>query len=134
MDAKLDYLVWLHFAEIEERVRRVGERVFDVYINDDNLTRVDIYKQVGGFAAFTWHHTVKNLSSSVLSVKLVGVVGAPLICGIENYALVPSDPSTVPEQGEWWFSDFFYFYFLLFDTFVDFEGLKIMLLICLNSV
>ncbi|KAG5062669.1 hypothetical protein JHK85_003852 [Glycine max] len=98
VDAKLDYLVWLHFAEIEERVRRVGERVFDVYINDDNLTRVDIYKQVGGFAAFTWHHTVKNLSSSVLSVKLVGVVGAPLICGIENYALVPSDPSTVPEQ------------------------------------
>ena len=70
----------------------------------------------------------------MLSVKLVGVVGAPLICGIENYALVPSDPSTVPEQGEWWFSDFFYFYFLLFDTFVDFEGLKIMLLIYLNSV
>jgi len=31
----------------------------------------------------------------------VGVVGAPLICGIENYALVPSDPSTVPQQGEW---------------------------------
>ncbi|KAG5059976.1 hypothetical protein AAZX31_01G080500 [Glycine max] len=98
VDAKLDYLVWLHFAEIEGRVRRVGERVFDVYINNDNLTRIDIYKQVGGFAAFTWHHTVKNLSSSVLSVKLVGVVGAPLICGIENYALVPSDPSTVPEQ------------------------------------
>nr|KYP46013.1 putative LRR receptor-like serine/threonine-protein kinase At1g51820 family [Cajanus cajan] len=34
----------------------------------------------------------------MLSVKLVGVVGAPLICGIENYALVPSDPSTVPQQ------------------------------------
>ncbi|XP_027913777.1 receptor-like protein 4 isoform X2 [Vigna unguiculata] len=98
VDAKLDYLVWLHFAEIEGRVRRVGGRVFDVYINGDNLTRVDIYKQVGGFAAFTWHHTVKNLSSSLLSVKLVGVVGAPLICGIENYALVPSDPSTVPQQ------------------------------------
>ncbi|WVZ10527.1 hypothetical protein V8G54_015057 [Vigna mungo] len=57
VDAKLDYLVWLHFAEIEGRVRRVGGRVFDVYINGDNLTRVDIYKQVGGFAAFTWHHT-----------------------------------------------------------------------------
>ncbi|KAK7407581.1 hypothetical protein VNO78_09534 [Psophocarpus tetragonolobus] len=98
VDAKLDYLVWLHFAEIEGRVRKVGERVFDVFINGENLTRVDIYKQVGGFAAFTWHHTVKNLSSSTLSVKLVGVVGAPIICGLENYALVPSDPSTVPEQ------------------------------------
>ena len=99
VDAKLDYLVWLHFAEIEDRVRKAGERVFDVFINGDNLTRVDIYKHVGGFAAFTWHHTVKNLSSSSLSVKLVGVVGAPIICGIENYALVPGDPSTVPQQG-----------------------------------
>lgn len=99
VDAKLDYLVWLHFAEIETRVRKIGERVFDVFINGENLSRVDIYKQVGGFAAFTWHHTVKNLSSSVLKVKLVGVVGAPLISGIENYALVPTDPSTVPQQG-----------------------------------
>ncbi|XP_061375110.1 receptor-like protein 4 [Gastrolobium bilobum] len=98
VDAKLDYLMWLHFAEIEGSVRRAGERVFDVFINGENLTRVDIYKQVGGFAAFTWHHTVKNLSSSVMSLKLVGVVGAPLICGIENYALVPTDPSTVPQQ------------------------------------
>ncbi|KAE9595732.1 hypothetical protein Lal_00030538 [Lupinus albus] len=98
VDAKLDYLIWLHFAEIEMRIRKVGERVFDVFINGENLTRIDIYKQVGGFAAFTWHHTVKNLSSSVLKVKLVGVVGAPLICGIENYALVPTDPSTVPQQ------------------------------------
>lgn len=98
VDAKLDYLVWLHFAEIEDRVRKAGERVFDVFINGDNLTRVDIYKQVGGLAAFTWHHIVKNLSSSSLILKLVGVVGAPIICGIENYALVPGDPSTVPQQ------------------------------------
>ncbi|CAL0315305.1 unnamed protein product [Lupinus luteus] len=98
VDAKLDYLIWLHFAEIVKRVRKVGERVFDVFINGENLTRIDIYKQVGGFTAFTWHHTVKNLSSSVLKVKLVGVVGAPLICGIENYALVPTDPSTDPQQ------------------------------------
>ncbi|KAJ1385266.1 Malectin-like carbohydrate-binding domain [Sesbania bispinosa] len=98
VDAKLDYLLWLHFAEIQGSVRKAGQRVFDVFINGDNLTRVDIYKQVGSYAAFTWHHTVKNLSSSVMSVKLVGVVGAPLICGIENYALVPGDPSTVPQQ------------------------------------
>ncbi|KAE9615408.1 hypothetical protein Lal_00048074 [Lupinus albus] len=98
VDAKLDYLLWLHFAEIETRIRKVGERVFDVFINGENLTRIDIYKQVGSFAAFTWHHTVKNLSSSVLKVKLVGVIDAPLISGIENYALVPIDPSTVPQQ------------------------------------
>lgn len=99
VDAKLDYLVWLHFAEIDSSVKKAGDRVFDVFINGKNVTRIDIYKAVGSFAAYTWHYTVKNLSSSVLSVKLVTAVRAPLISGLENYALVPNDPSTVPEQG-----------------------------------
>ncbi|KAI9084930.1 hypothetical protein K1719_033103 [Acacia pycnantha] len=99
VDAKLDYLVWLHFAEIDSSVKKAGERVFDVLINDKNVTRIDIYKQVGSFAAFTWHYIVRNLSSSVLTVKLVAAVGAPLISGLENYALIPSDPSTVPQQA-----------------------------------
>ncbi|XP_054809656.1 receptor-like protein 4 isoform X2 [Prosopis cineraria] len=98
VDAKLDYLVWLHFAEIDSSVKKAGDRVFDVFVNDKNVTRIDIYKQVGSFAAYGWHYTVKNLSSSVLSVKLVAAKGAPLISGLENYALVPNDPSTVPEQ------------------------------------
>lgn len=99
VDAKMDYLVWLHFAEIDSSVKKEGERVFDVLINEMNVSRVDIFKEVGGFAAFSLNYTVKNLSASVLSLKLVTVVGAPLISGIENYALVPNDPSTVPLQG-----------------------------------
>ncbi|GFZ09880.1 di-glucose binding protein with Leucine-rich repeat domain-containing protein [Actinidia rufa] len=75
-----------------------AERVFDVVINEKNVTRVDIYKEVGGFAAYSWHYTVKNLSSTILSVKLVAVVGVPVICGLENYAIVPVDLSTVPDQ------------------------------------
>lgn len=99
VDAKMDYMVWLHFAEIDSTVKKPGERVFDVFINGDNVSRVDIFKEVGGFSAFTWHHVVKNLSSNVLGLKLVASVGAPLISGIENYALVPNDPSTLPLQG-----------------------------------
>ena len=100
VDAKLDYLVWLHFAEIDSTVRKAGERVFDVFINGKNVGRIDIFKQVGSFAAYTWQYTVKNLSSSVLTVKLEAAVGSPLLCGLENYAMVPNDPSTVPEQGK----------------------------------
>lgn len=99
VDAKMDYTVWLHFAEIDSSVQKAGERVFDVLVNGENVTRVDIYKEVGGFAALTWHYTVKNLSSNVLGIKLVTVSGAPLISAIENYALVPTDPSTHPLQG-----------------------------------
>ncbi|KAF5745293.1 hypothetical protein HS088_TW07G00876 [Tripterygium wilfordii] len=98
VDAKLDYLVWFHFAEIDSSVKKAGQRVFDVEVNQKNIARIDIFKEVGGFAAYNWHYTVKNLSNNVLSVKLLPVVGAPLLSGLENYALVPSDLSTVPEQ------------------------------------
>lgn len=100
VDAKQDYLLWLHFAEIGEGVNGVGERIFDVQVNGENLTRVDVYKEVGLFAAYNWHYVVRNLTTNVLSLKLVPVVGKPIICGIENYALVPIDMSTDPQQGK----------------------------------
>ncbi|KAI7738819.1 hypothetical protein M8C21_006266 [Ambrosia artemisiifolia] len=99
VDAKLDYFVWLHFAEIDVSVDRKGKRVFDVVINGGNVTRIDIFKEVGGFAAYSYRYIARNLSGSPLSVKLVHVVGSPLICGLENYAIVPADVMTVPEQA-----------------------------------
>ncbi|XP_071707565.1 receptor-like protein 4 [Rutidosis leptorrhynchoides] len=98
VDAKLDYLVWLHFAEIDVSVNSKGQRVFDVIINEENVTRIDIFKEVGGFAAYSYHYVAKNLSSTTLSIKLAPVIGSPLICGLENYAIVPADVMTVPEQ------------------------------------
>ncbi|XP_018823687.1 receptor-like protein 4 [Juglans regia] len=98
VDAKLDYLVWFHFAEIDSSVTKQGQRVFDVVVNGKNVNRIDIYKQVGGFAAYSWNYVVKNLSSTLLTVRLVPVVGSPVISGLENYALVPADLFTVPLQ------------------------------------
>ena len=74
-----------------------------VMINGNNVKRIDIYKEVGSFHAYSWSYTVKNLSSTTLSVKLVTVAGAALISGLENYALVPADLSTVLEQGIFFF-------------------------------
>ncbi|GLT73092.1 hypothetical protein SLA2020_449740 [Shorea laevis] len=99
VDAKLDYLLWFHFAEIDLTVKKAGQRVFDLVVNDVNVSRVDIYKEAGGFATYSFTYTVKNLSSTVLSVRLVAVVGMPLLSGLENYAIVPADMSTVPEQA-----------------------------------
>ncbi|KAJ0038817.1 hypothetical protein Pint_23327 [Pistacia integerrima] len=98
VDAKLDYLLWFHFAEIDSSVTKVGQRVFDVVVNDKNVSRVDIVKQVGTFAAYSMYYVAKNLSSTGLSVKLLPVLGAVLISGLENYAIVPADLSTMPEQ------------------------------------
>ncbi|MCL7047077.1 hypothetical protein MKW94_021322, partial [Papaver nudicaule] len=98
VDAKVDYLLWFHFAEIDDSVTGTGQRVFDVYVNQQNVQRVDIFKQVGSFAAHNWQYTVKNLNNTDLSVKFVAVVGSPLVSGIENYALVPRELATVPDQ------------------------------------
>jgi hypothetical protein len=93
-------MVWLHFAEIDAGIGSAGQRVFDVVLAGENVTRIDIFKQVGGFTAFKWTYIVKNLTSSTLSVKLVPVVGRPILCGLENYAMVPLEMRTVPSQGD----------------------------------
>ncbi|CAI0552575.1 unnamed protein product [Linum tenue] len=99
VDAKMDYLLWFHFAEIESSVNKKGQRVFDVLVNEKNAGRVDVFAQVGSFAAYSFSYTVHNLSSTTLSVKLVPVAGGtPIISGIENYALVPNDIATLPVQ------------------------------------
>ncbi|KAG2595790.1 receptor-like protein 4 [Panicum virgatum] len=98
VDARLSYMVWLHFAEIDAGIGAAGQRVFDVMLAGENVTRIDIFKQVGGFTAFKWTYVVENLTSSTLSVKLVPVVGRPILCGLENYAMVPLEMRTVPSQ------------------------------------
>uniref|UniRef100_A0A7C9AV70 Malectin-like domain-containing protein n=2 Tax=Opuntia streptacantha TaxID=393608 RepID=A0A7C9AV70_OPUST len=98
VDAKLDYLLWFHFAEIDPQVKKAGQRVFDVLINGVNVNRIDVFKAVGGFKAYDWHYVAKNLNSTTLAVRLNPIVRGPIICGLENYAIVPSDLATVPEQ------------------------------------
>ncbi|KAG9129317.1 hypothetical protein Leryth_026248 [Lithospermum erythrorhizon] len=98
VDAKLDYLLWFHFAEINLSVTKAGQRVFDVIVNGENVSRVDIFKEVGGFSAYDFSYVVKNLSSTTLNVRIESVAGRPLICGLENYAIVPADLKTVPDQ------------------------------------
>ncbi|XP_042379360.1 receptor-like protein 4 isoform X2 [Zingiber officinale] len=98
VDTRLDYMLWFHFAEIDSGVNAAAQRVFDVLIGQENVTRIDIYKEVRGFTAFKWSYIVHNLTSKILSVKLVPVAGKPIICGLENYAMVPLDMATVPSQ------------------------------------
>ncbi|CAG7864661.1 unnamed protein product [Brassica rapa] len=98
VDAKLDYLMWFHFSEIDSTVKKAGQRVFDLVVNEDKVRRVDVFNEVGGFAAYSLNYTVKNLSSTTLTVKLSPITGAPIISGLETYAIVPADMATVPEQ------------------------------------
>ncbi|CAN6451876.1 unnamed protein product [Victoria cruziana] len=98
VDARTDYMLWFHFAEIDPQITRTDERVFDIYINENNVARVDIFEQVGSYTAYRWYYLLRKLNSTLLRVKLVPVVGAPLICGLENYAMLPLDSVTVASQ------------------------------------
>ncbi|KAK3160305.1 hypothetical protein QOZ80_1BG0057750 [Eleusine coracana subsp. coracana] len=98
VDTRLNYMLWLHFAEVDAGIGAAGQRVFDVMVDGNNVTRIDIFKQVGAFTAFKWTYVVENLTSSTMSVKLVPVVGRPILCGLENYAMVPLEMRTVPSQ------------------------------------
>lgn len=73
--------------------------MLDVIINDENVTRINIFKEVGGFNAYIYHYVAMNLSSTPLIVKFVSVSGSHLICVLENYTIVPADVMTMPEQG-----------------------------------
>lgn len=99
IDPKLDYMVWFHFAEIDPKITAARERVFDLQINDEVVFRsVDIFREVGKFAAYDLQFTARNLTNATLSIKLVPQVGSPLICGLENYALLRRDVSTDPSE------------------------------------
>ncbi|CAO2830046.1 unnamed protein product [Amaranthus hypochondriacus] len=98
VDAKLDYLLCFHFAEITAQVTKAGQRQFDVLVNGVNVNRFDVFKSVGGFKAFDWHFVAKNLNSTTLTVKLIPVVKEPILCGLELYAIVPNDLATDPNQ------------------------------------
>ncbi|KAJ4818204.1 Leucine-rich repeat protein kinase family protein [Rhynchospora pubera] len=98
VDTRLSYMVWFHFAEIDVGVTSAGQRVFDIVLGGNNVTRIDIFKEVGGFTAFKWFYIMENLTDPILKVQLVPVVGQPILCGLENYAMAPLDMATVPAQ------------------------------------
>lgn len=79
-----NYVVDLHFAEIVFTSGPPGMRVFDVYIQEKKVVScLDIYARVGGNEPLV----VSGLNAFVddekgLSIRLEGVMGSPILCGI----------------------------------------------------
>ena len=100
VDAKLDYQIWFHFAEIDPTIINTGLRVFNVSINGLTvLPLLDLFQQVGANAAFDYVYTVKNLTGGSLTISLAPVIGSPVICGLEVLAVVPADIATNLTEG-----------------------------------
>lgn len=100
VDTSSDYMIWLHFAEIDPTISAPGQRVFDIAVNSEVVfAKVDIFAAVGNFAAYDLNYTVKNLSVASLHLAFTPSAGAPLVSGLEILAILPIEIATDPAEG-----------------------------------
>lgn len=99
VDAKLDYQVWFHLAEIDPNMTTAG-RVFNVSVNNVVvLSGLDLFQRVGLNTAFDFLYTVRNLTGSNLVISFTPQVGSPLACGLEVLAILKADIATNVTEG-----------------------------------
>jgi lysophospholipase L1-like esterase len=101
------YRVVLHFAELV--FTKPGERVFDVYVEDElGLNNLDIYAAVGHDAALI-HTFEARVSDGVLDISFGPIIDNPKISAIEVFAVLPSAQSILriasPNGGEQLFAN-----------------------------
>ncbi|OVA00354.1 Leucine-rich repeat [Macleaya cordata] len=95
-----NYSIWLHFAEIEQGITGVGQRVFDVLINGDiALKGVDIVQMSGDvFTALVLNKTV-TVNGRSLTITMHPTKGNhALINAIEVFEVVPAESRTEVEE------------------------------------
>ena len=92
------YAVRLDFAELDATVKKAGQRVFDVQIEDSFvLPDIDVYAAVGARTAYSRDFTV-NVSDGSLTIRLIPKIGEPMIAGIEvSYPTIPAATPAAPD-------------------------------------
>jgi glucose/arabinose dehydrogenase len=79
-----DYEVTLHFSETYPETQSSGARVFTVMIQGEvAFANLDIFKEVGGYAALSKKRVVQVSESKTVSIELIHVIENPTISGIE---------------------------------------------------
>jgi len=100
VDAKLDYQVWFHLAEIGPNVTAAGQRVFSISVNEVViLSGLDLFQRVGLNTAFDFLYTVRNLTGGNLVISFNAQIGSPLVCGLEVLAVLQADIATNLTEG-----------------------------------
>ncbi|KAJ0982996.1 hypothetical protein J5N97_011251 [Dioscorea zingiberensis] len=95
-----NYSIWLHFAEIDPRITKEGQRVFDVLFNGDIIfTDVDIIHMTGKqFAALVLNRTI-SVTGRTLTVTLRPSNGShAIINAIEVLEIITAEFKTSAEE------------------------------------
>jgi chitodextrinase len=84
-----DYIVRLHFAEIFSGITSPGQRVFDVFLEGNQVFNdLDIFAEIGSYAAISYDIPIELLDGE-LNLNFAKVVENPKLSAIE--ILVPDD-------------------------------------------
>ncbi|XP_027360263.1 receptor-like protein 4 isoform X2 [Abrus precatorius] len=100
VDPNKNYSIWLHFAEIDNSVTAVGQRVFDIMINGDVAFKdVDIVKLSGGrFTALVLNTTV-TVNGRTLTITLSPKEGGfAIINAIEILEVLVAESRTISDE------------------------------------
>jgi hypothetical protein len=101
VDPNKNYSIWLHFAEIDNSVHSIGQRVFDIMINGDVAFRdVDIVKLSGDrFTALVLNKTVP-VNGRSLAITLRPKEGSlATITAIEILEVIVPESKTLSDEG-----------------------------------
>lgn len=101
VDPNKNYSIWLHFAEIDNTITDVGQRVFDILINGDIVFEgVDVVKMSGDrYTALVLNKTVA-VNGRTLTITLHPKGGShAIINAIEVFEVISVEYKTLPEEG-----------------------------------
>ncbi|KAG7031117.1 Kinesin-like protein KIN-14Q, partial [Cucurbita argyrosperma subsp. argyrosperma] len=91
-----NYVVDLNFAEIVFTNGPPGMRVFDVYLQDQNVVSgLDIYARVGGNKPLIISDLKTSVEVKDLTIRFEGQMGRPIVCGISVRKDLPSNRKEV---------------------------------------
>lgn len=108
VDPNRNYSIWLHFAEIDNTITGVGQRVFDILINGDIVFEgVDVVKMSGARYTALVLNTTVAVNGRTLMITLHPKGGShSIINAIEVFEIITVESKTLPEEG-FFFSFFF---------------------------
>ncbi|XP_057419733.1 receptor-like protein 4 [Lotus japonicus] len=100
VDPNRNYSIWLHFAEIDNSVRDVGQRVFDIMINGDLAFKdVDIVKYSGDIYTALVLNTTVIVNGRILTITLSPKQdNLAIINAIEIFEVIMADSKTLSDE------------------------------------
>lgn len=100
VDPNRNYSIWLHFAEIDNTITGVGQRVFDILINGDiAFEGVDVVKMSGDRYTALVLNTTVAVNGRTLTVTLHPKGGShAIINAIEVFEIIAVESKTLPEE------------------------------------